>query len=67
MKCGLPQDYKKAIDLYIANNYLEGVVDVSRLLDPTDNINNIQTCANHFKKLGQHAYAKEAYLKLNDL
>jgi intraflagellar transport protein 122 len=62
--CG---EYRKAIELYGNNKNVEGLVDVCRLIDKSDNADNIQLCAQYFRKLKHHGGAKEAYLKLNDL
>ncbi|CAD8208598.1 unnamed protein product [Paramecium pentaurelia] len=61
------QEYKKAIELYGQNKYLDGLINVCRMLDRQENSDNIVLCANYFKKLKHHGGAKEAYLKLNDL
>jgi intraflagellar transport protein 122 len=46
---------------------VDGLVDICRLIDKTDNIENLQLCAYHFRRLKFHPGAKEAYLKLGDL
>lgn len=63
MQC---RDYKKAIECYCGNNYLEGLIDVCRQLDK-DDIQNLQVIAQHFRKNKHLSYAKEAYLKLADM
>jgi intraflagellar transport protein 122 len=40
--CG---EYRKAIDLYGNNKHVEGLIDVCRLIDKTDNGENIFICA----------------------
>lgn len=61
------QDYKKALSLIAKNNDDNWMIDICRQLSKVDNLESIQFCANYFRKVGNHSYAKEAYLKLGDL
>lgn len=61
------KNYKKAIDLYQKENYLEGLVEVCRIIDKEGNEPLLINCANLFKKAKEHAYAKEIYLKMGDV
>lgn len=40
--CG---DFRKAIDLYGKESFVEGLIDVCRQIDKADNADNIQLCA----------------------
>jgi intraflagellar transport protein 122 len=60
-------DYKKALSIIAKNNDDNWMIEICRQLNKADNSEAIQFCANYFRKAGNHAYAKEAYLKLGDL
>ncbi|KAL4432520.1 hypothetical protein ABPG74_013374 [Tetrahymena malaccensis] len=58
--------YKKAIEIYVTNNFSEGIVEVCRNADAETQRKEIEQCAAYFKKAKLHQYTKEAYLKLQD-
>jgi intraflagellar transport protein 122 len=59
-------DFKRATDIYINNNYLEGLIDVVRQMDAGSHAVQLLNCAMHFRRKRNHAFAKETFLKLND-
>ena len=61
------KEYKKAIEIFGQRNDMESLVDICRMLDKSENHENIQLCAQYFRKNGNHGYAMEAYLKLGDI
>lgn len=61
------KNYKKAIEIYGKEGHMDGLVEVCRILDKADNEANLIQCANLFRKYKNHAFAKEAYLKLGDV
>jgi intraflagellar transport protein 122 len=61
------RNYKKAIDIYGKENYMDGLIEVCRMIDKADNEANLIACANMFRKNKNHGYAKETYLKLGDV
>ena len=60
-------EYRKAIQILGEHKALDKLIDVCRVLDKTDNSENIGQCAVYFRRFGHHQYAKEAFLKLGDL
>lgn len=61
------KNYRKAIELYQREDYMEGLVEVCRIIDKDGNENILTNCATLFKKNKEHGYAKEVYLKLGDM
>lgn len=61
------KEYKKAIDIFGQKGDTESLIDICRMLDKGDNTENIQLCAQYFRKTGNHGFAMEAYLKLGDI
>lgn len=62
--CG---EYNTAIDLYGNHAKIDKLVSRCRELSKNENEESIRLCAFYFRKHNQHAYAKEAYLKLGDI
>lgn len=61
------RNYRKAIDIYGKENYMEGLIEVCRMIDKADNEQSLIQCANVFRKNKNHGFAKQAYLKLGDV
>mmetsp|Transcript_14117 Transcript_14117/g.26452 ORF Transcript_14117/g.26452 Transcript_14117/m.26452 type:complete len:1032 (+) Transcript_14117:2964-6059(+) len=59
-------DYKRAVRLIGSKGNLEWLIDICRQLNKAEHGEALQSCAQIFRSKGQHAYAKEAYLKLGD-
>eukprot|EP00240_Pyramimonas_obovata_P000052 CAMPEP_0118949464 /NCGR_PEP_ID=MMETSP1169-20130426/49666_1 /TAXON_ID=36882 /ORGANISM="Pyramimonas obovata, Strain CCMP722" /LENGTH=1253 /DNA_ID=CAMNT_0006896109 /DNA_START=163 /DNA_END=3921 /DNA_ORIENTATION=+ len=72
-------DYEAAADMYLKarkfdraiaiigkNQWADKLAEVMRLLQKGET-KLLQTCAAYFRKWGSHGYAKETYIKLNDL
>jgi intraflagellar transport protein 122 len=59
-------DYKRAVRLIGSKGNLEWLIEICRQLNKAEHIEALQACATIFRTKGQHAYAKEAYLKLGD-
>ena len=43
------------------------MVRLLRKLEKSSHKDEIKLCAHHFRKMGEHAFANEAYLKLGDI
>eukprot|EP01006_Ploeotia_vitrea_P032643 TRINITY_DN64821_c0_g1_i1.p1 TRINITY_DN64821_c0_g1~~TRINITY_DN64821_c0_g1_i1.p1 ORF type:complete len:1202 (-),score=127.96 TRINITY_DN64821_c0_g1_i1:106-3711(-) len=59
-------DFMKAIKIMGDRGWLDTLIDVCRQLNKTE-VAGIRECGSYFRKHGIHHYAKEAYLKINDL
>eukprot|EP01004_Peranema_trichophorum_P002730 NODE_1765_length_1818_cov_66.009440_g1496_i0.p1 GENE.NODE_1765_length_1818_cov_66.009440_g1496_i0~~NODE_1765_length_1818_cov_66.009440_g1496_i0.p1 ORF type:complete len:562 (+),score=141.20 NODE_1765_length_1818_cov_66.009440_g1496_i0:104-1687(+) len=59
-------DYMRAITIMGERGWLDPLIDVCRQLNKNE-MQAIKTCGQYFRKHGIHQYAKEAYLKINDL
>lgn len=60
-------EFKKALTIIGQNNDHNWMMELCRQLSKTDNSEAIQYCATYFRQVGNHGFAKEAYLKLGDL
>ena len=52
------KNYKTAIDIYMKENYMEGLIEICRIIDKDGNEEILKNCANLFKKEKEHGYAK---------
>lgn len=52
------RNYRKAIDIYGKENYMEGLIEVCRMIDKADNEQSLIQCANVFRKNKNHGFAK---------
>lgn len=52
------KNYKKAIEIYQKENYMDGLIEVCRILDKEGNESILDNCASLFKKNKEHGYAK---------
>lgn len=59
-------DYMRAIMIMGDRGWLDSLIDVCRQLNKNE-VQAIKSCGQYFRKHGIHQYAKEAYLKINDL
>ena len=50
--------YKKAIEIYEKEDYMDGLIEVCRIIDKEGNENVLSNCASQFKKSKEHGYAK---------
>ena len=44
------KNYKTAIDIYMKENYMEGLIEICRIIDKDGNEEVLKNCANIFKK-----------------
>lgn len=61
------RDYKKAIDIYGQKGDMANLIELCRLLNKSDNAENIVLCSQYFKKNASYNDPKEAILKLGDI
>jgi hypothetical protein len=52
------KNYKKAIELYQKENFMDGLIEVCRIIDKEGNEPILINCASMFKKSKEHGYAK---------
>jgi len=60
-------EYNNAVELYGAHGKIDKLVLRCREMDKNEHEEAIRLSAFYFRKNNQHAYAKEAYLKLGDI
>mmetsp|Transcript_26127 Transcript_26127/g.60322 ORF Transcript_26127/g.60322 Transcript_26127/m.60322 type:complete len:1204 (+) Transcript_26127:58-3669(+) len=58
-------DWPRAIKIMGENGWVDDLIEVVRKLPKTD-LTNLKQCAELFRHLGHHAYAKESILKCGD-
>jgi hypothetical protein len=63
-KCG---ETKKAIEIAAKRGFLDQVMEICRSLDRGKHKGEIEQCVKHFRAQSHHAFAKQAYLMLDDI
>lgn len=58
--------YDKAIKIVGEAGMLEELIEVARVIDGKE-VSALRKCADYFRLHGHHQYAKEVYLKMNDI
>lgn len=61
------KDYGTAITLLGDNKWLDALMDKVKQLNPKLQKKYLQQAANYFRKHGHHKYAKETFLKMDDI
>ncbi|GBG34100.1 Intraflagellar transport protein 122-like [Hondaea fermentalgiana] len=65
MYCAAGQ-YDKAVRLVGEAGMLDELIEVARVMDAKELV-ALRKCADYFRHFGHHQYAKEVYLKMNDV
>ena len=59
-------DYGKAVQIIGERGWVDDLIEVARTV-PVDDIDTLRTCAEYFQDNGHHQFAKEVYLKMDDV
>jgi len=65
MFCAAGQ-HDRAISIVGENGCLDELIEVARIIDK-ENAAALRKCADYFREYGHHQFAKEVYLKINDI